>query len=443
MVHGGLRYLQQREFRLVYENLAERQRLSTTPPTWSRPLPFLIPLFGRDGVVSKAVARSYCDGPVALRRHRRAAHRRPPPPGDQAEALAHLPTLQHRPPGGRLPVLRRPGRRRPAHPDPGPHGRPRPRRRGGQLHAGGRPHRRPSDGHGANGRPWTRSPRRAPRRRTRDFDIRATVVVNATGVWADDVRALDEGAHPRSIRPAKGIHVTVPGGRLPARHRRRHPGPQGPPVHLRGAMARDGPRLPRDDRHRLRRVRSTTRPVLPEDVDYLLDAANAVTTSHLTARRRHRASGPACAPPGPRRGRPASRSAPPTSRAATPCATSPHGVVTVTGGKLTTYRQDGRRTRSTPSCALLGEPPGARRCVTTSLRLPRRHVGHAAIPSRWRRPTVSHLLGRYGTDAPAVLALADDRPELLEPVDRRPALPRSRGPLRRPPGDGADRSTTS
>src|SRR5579862_4328037 len=27
MVHGGLRYLQQHEYRLVYENLAERQRL--------------------------------------------------------------------------------------------------------------------------------------------------------------------------------------------------------------------------------------------------------------------------------------------------------------------------------------------------------------------------------------------------------------------------------
>ena len=39
---------------------------------------------------------------------------------------------------------------------------------------------------------------------------RARVVVNATGVWADDVRALDEGSHPETIRPAKGIHITVP-----------------------------------------------------------------------------------------------------------------------------------------------------------------------------------------------------------------------------------------
>ena len=36
------------------------------------------------------------------------------------------------------------------------------------------------------------------------------VVVNAAGVWADDVRALDEGTHPDCIRPAKGVHITVP-----------------------------------------------------------------------------------------------------------------------------------------------------------------------------------------------------------------------------------------
>ena len=49
-----------------------------------------------------------------------------------------------------------------------------------------------------------------------DFEVQAKVVVNATGVWADDVRALDEATHPHSIRPAKGIHVTVPRSKLPA-----------------------------------------------------------------------------------------------------------------------------------------------------------------------------------------------------------------------------------
>ena len=44
----------------------------------------------------------------------------------------------------------------------------------------------------------------------RRIEVRARAVVNATGVWSDDVRALDEGTHPDSIRPAKGIHITVP-----------------------------------------------------------------------------------------------------------------------------------------------------------------------------------------------------------------------------------------
>ena len=36
-----------------------------------------------------------------------------------------------------------------------------------------------------------------------------------TGVWADGVRAMDEGSHPNAIRPAKGIHVTVRAEKLP------------------------------------------------------------------------------------------------------------------------------------------------------------------------------------------------------------------------------------
>src|SRR6516164_11814706 len=47
LVHGGIRYLQQHEYRLVYENLAERQRLLDNAPHLVHPLPFLIPLFGK------------------------------------------------------------------------------------------------------------------------------------------------------------------------------------------------------------------------------------------------------------------------------------------------------------------------------------------------------------------------------------------------------------
>src|SRR4051794_2872083 len=59
LVHGGLRYLQQKEYRLVYEALFERQRLLENAPHLVKPLPFLIPLFGKDGVMNKGMAKAY------------------------------------------------------------------------------------------------------------------------------------------------------------------------------------------------------------------------------------------------------------------------------------------------------------------------------------------------------------------------------------------------
>ena len=51
LVHGGLRYLQQGDVRLVYEALAERQRLRHNAPHLVQVLPFLIPILTKDGVV--------------------------------------------------------------------------------------------------------------------------------------------------------------------------------------------------------------------------------------------------------------------------------------------------------------------------------------------------------------------------------------------------------
>src|SRR5438093_3813885 len=53
LVHGGLRYLNQRDYRLVYEALAERQRLLDNAPHLVQALPFLIPLYG-----GKAIAKA-------------------------------------------------------------------------------------------------------------------------------------------------------------------------------------------------------------------------------------------------------------------------------------------------------------------------------------------------------------------------------------------------
>src|SRR5918996_636830 len=58
LVHGGLRYLQQREVGLVYEGLAERQVALRNAPHLVRILPFLIPVLTKDGVISRRLARA-------------------------------------------------------------------------------------------------------------------------------------------------------------------------------------------------------------------------------------------------------------------------------------------------------------------------------------------------------------------------------------------------
>ena len=122
LIHGGLRYLQQREVVLVYEALAERQRLRKLAPHLVRTLPFLIPILTKDGVVPPKVARAMgmamwgydlTGGARIGKVHQRLT---------KDEALAHLPTHAGRPAGQRLPLLRRPRRRRPALPGRGPHG---------------------------------------------------------------------------------------------------------------------------------------------------------------------------------------------------------------------------------------------------------------------------------------------------------------------------------
>jgi glycerol-3-phosphate dehydrogenase len=427
MIHGGIRYLQQKEFRLVYENLAERQRLLENAPHLVSPLPFLIPLFGRGGVVSKTVARSYATalwlydltgGWRIGSRHRRVT---------KAEALAHLPTLNtdHLVAGflyfdaraddarltltllrtavlghGAVAVNYAPAV-------------------GFLTGAGGRVEgvRIRPDGH-----PGAGGDASAPD----TVDVRATVVVNAAGVWSDDVRGLDEGAPPHSIRPAKGVHVTVPAGRLPCdiaavipvpADRRSIfvvPWPEGDLAYL-GTTDTDYTG-PLDD------------PVCtPEDVDYLLAAVNGVTTSALT---RADVTGvwaglrPLMAPPAD--GHHQSARTADLSRRHT-VHTSSHGVVTVTGGKLTTYRKMAEDTMEqvVPLLAARGAAGGggepAGRCVTKKLRLRGAGAGGATGADRATAPdadpaVAAHLRSRYGTDAGEVLALAEGRPELLAPV---------------------------
>ncbi|HMK99574.1 MAG TPA: glycerol-3-phosphate dehydrogenase/oxidase, partial [Acidimicrobiales bacterium] len=334
MVHGGLRYLQQRDFRLVYESLHERQRLLDNAPHLVAPLPFLIPLFGNKGVVSKQVARAYStalwlyDLTGGLRigkRHQRIS---------KAEALGHLPTLRTdalvagflyydaQADDARLTLtLARTAALR-----------------FGAVLANYAPatallHDASGKVCGARLAPALPVPG-APAEP--EIEVRASAVVSATGVWADDVRALDEAHHPHSIRPAKGIHVTVPAAALPAdiaavvpvAGDRRSifvvPWPDGEDVYV-GTTDTDWDGGFDDPA------------CLPQDVDYLLGAVNKVVTrpiapSEVTGvwaglRPLLRAA----------RGHHVSARTADMSRRHT-VSVSETGMVSVTGGKLTTYR---------------------------------------------------------------------------------------------------------
>lgn len=429
MVHGGIRYLQQREFRLVYENLAERQRLLQNAPHLVTTLPFLIPLLGRNGVVSKAVARSYASalwiydltGGIRIgSRHRRVSRQ---------EALDHLPTLRTeqlvagflyfdaRADDARLTlsllrtaVLDYGAVAANYAPVVGLVADEDGLVRGARVSPAVRPGGAGSFGE-TDGGP--------------DFDVRAAVVVNATGVWADAVRSFDEPVDHHGIRPAKGVHVTVPAARLPCdvaavlpvpADRRSIfvvPWPEAGLVYV-GTTDTDydGP---------LDEPRCTA-----DDVDYLLGAVNAATTSALT---RDDVTGvwaglrPLLATAG--HGHRAERTADLSRRHTVRI--SPGGMVTVTGGKLTTYRKMAEDAMAAVTPRI---PAGvaAGPCITKRLRLRGAPgPGSPAVPPgpsggppggmpEAERAALAHLRARYGTEAGAVLALAEGRPELLEPL---------------------------
>ena len=160
LVHGGIRYLQQREVGLVYEALAERQILRKTAPHLVRVLPFLLPVFTRDGLLPRRLARllgttmwayDLTGGLRIGKLHKRVS---------KEEALALHADAARRPRRRVVRVLRRADRRRPPHARRRAHRR-RLRRRDRQLHAPRRLRegRRRTRAHGARASPTaTRSP---------------------------------------------------------------------------------------------------------------------------------------------------------------------------------------------------------------------------------------------------------------------------------------------
>jgi glycerol-3-phosphate dehydrogenase len=199
LIHGGLRYLQQGDVRLVRESLREREKLRRLAPHLVRPQDFFVPVYkgGSFGLVTLAMGLLAYDvlaGFWGVRRHRMLA---------RSAALAAEPAL----------------------------------RQDGLRGAGVYCDYRTDDARlvletalaaaaeGAVVLSYAEvtgflkdgahvvGARVVDRITGSPVEIRARTVVNATGPWVDAVAAMDAPG-PRRLRLTKGVHVVVPAERV-------------------------------------------------------------------------------------------------------------------------------------------------------------------------------------------------------------------------------------
>jgi glycerol-3-phosphate dehydrogenase len=240
-----------------------------------------------------------------------------------------------------------------------------------------------------------------------EFVVRAETVVNATGVWADRLRPgelQDEAEVPR-IRPSRGTHVTLRHEDLPLIAGAIVPAGGGRSIFalpwlgstLIGTTDND---YDTDDLDHIRPA--------ADDVAYLLEATNAffgssLETSDLTGA--YAGVRPLISTGDPKKSVDISRKA--------ELYETSSGMVTITGGKLTTWRRMAKMTvdaivereaRDAP-CRTHEIPLGQ---AVEADDLPRvEGVPEAAYPM---------LAGRYGHTANDVLAVAAERGELAQPI---------------------------
>jgi glycerol-3-phosphate dehydrogenase len=244
-----------------------------------------------------------------------------------------------------------------------------------------------------------------------EFEVHAANVVNATGVWADELRPRelhDEAELPR-IRPSRGTHVTLRHEDLPLVGGAIVPAGSGRSIFalpwlghtLVGTTDNDyeGP---------LEHVEPSR-----EDVDYLLAAVNEFFGSALVPQDLTGAFAgvrPLISTGDPKKSVDISRKA--------ELYETSSGMITITGGKLTTWRRMAKMTvdrlvereaRDAP-CRTREIPLG--QAITVD-ELPRvEGVPEHSYPA---------LASRYGHAAHEVLALAAERGELAQPIV--PGLP--------------------
>ncbi|MEU5085368.1 glycerol-3-phosphate dehydrogenase/oxidase [Streptomyces sp. NPDC021356] len=236
-------------------------------------------------------------------------------------------------------------------------------------------------------------------------EIRARAVINAAGVWAG---SLVDGIR---IRPSRGTHLVLRAERL-------GPLPAGLHIPVPGETNRFVLVLPQGDGRVY--VGLTDEPVdggipdvpeVPEaDIGFLLDVLGSALEAPV--RRADVVGAFAGLRPlldtGPEDGSGATpRTADVSRRHAV--LTSPDGVITVVGGKLTTYR---RMAEDAVDAAVVARRLAAGPSPTAALPL----VGAAPPRVLAALPAPRRLVRRYGTEAPAVHALGAADPGLREAV---------------------------
>jgi glycerol-3-phosphate dehydrogenase len=377
LVHGGLRYLAHGQVGVAHESAVERGVLMTrTAPHLTRALPMLIPLVPMVTRRQATVARAGLVAGDALRAGARTPHGVLPRPRrlGRTETLALAPSLRSTGLRGGLLSW------------------------DGQLEDDARlvvALARTAAGHGARILTRTRvltldgtGAQVRDELTGTEHTVRARAVVNATGVWAG---ALDPEV---TLRPSRGTHLVLRGESLPGLRVAVMAPVPGESNRFVFALPQADGRVyvgltdePHDGP-----VPDVPEPTEPE-IGFLLDVISAVLDRPLgrgAVAGAYAGLRPLLDVAG------SGRTADLSRRHAV--LTSRTGVVTVVGGKLTTYR---RMAEDAVDAAV----PAAGRCRTRHLPL----VGAAPRPDLALLEEPARLVRRYGAEAGAVLAAARER----------------------------------
>ena len=410
LVHGGLRYLQNFDLGLVREALLERQLMVRLAPHLVRPLKIVIPAFdgARPDRVTGIGLNMYdvmSTSSLPRLRRARASSGDPAAPEDaewspdrhrvisRDEVLELLPALSTRNPSGGylfydcqtddvrlvLTVLSE-------------------AERFGTVSAN-RVEALAVDPAGIRARDAETGT---------EFLLRTDNVINATGVWADRIRPgeLASEAEVPQIRPSRGTHILLRHADLPLVSGAIVPAGENRTIF---ALPWYGMSLIGTTDNNYASELDHIKPA-GDDIDYLLAAVNRFFGRQLTAADIQGAF----AGVRPLISTGDSRKSVDISRKAELYETS-SGMITITGGKLTTWRRmakmavdavverDGRYAPCRTDRIPLGQPVPADRLT---------RVPGVADPS------YEHLAGRYGDRAERVLALAQEHRELAKPILR-------------------------